>query len=113
MAPSLATIVGGTPAYVPSVFRRPGAAAAGHAIGFLWLASTGMAIAAPSASTWSLLPQTADVRIAPSGVVKIADGALVAVRSADSQQVQATADRFMQLVADTRGLQLHAAVSTA
>ena len=78
MAPFLATIVGGTPAYVPSVFRRPGAVTAGLAIAFLWLVSTGMASGTPAASTWSLLPQPADVRLAPSGVVKIADGALIA-----------------------------------
>ena len=83
------------------------------AIAFVWLATTGMAIAAPAASTWSLLPQPADVRLAPSGVVKIADGALVAVSGADRQQVQPIADRFMQLVANTRGLQLRAAASMA
>jgi hexosaminidase len=42
-------------------------------------------------------------------VVRIADGAAVAVRGADRQEVQPIADRFMKLVADTRGLQLHAA----
>ena len=61
-------------------------------------------------STWSLLPQPADVRLAQS-VVKLADGDLVGVRGADLQQVQAIADRFIQLVADTRGLQLHAATT--
>ena len=84
----------------------------GFAIAVAWLATTGIAIAAP-AYTWTLLPQPADVRLAPSGVVKIADGALVAVRGADRQQVQPMADRFMQLVANTRGLQLNAAASTA
>jgi hexosaminidase len=44
-------------------------------------------------------------------MVKIADGALVAVRGADPQQVQPIADRFMQLVANTRGLQLHTAAA--
>src|SRR6185312_9368835 len=61
-------------------------------------------------STCSLLPQPADVRLAQS-VVKLADGDLVGVRGADLQQVQAVADRFIQLVADTRGLQLHAATT--
>ena len=70
-----------------------------------------MAVATPSASTWSLLPQPADVRPAPAGVVRIADGAAVAVRAADSEAVQPIADRFMKLVADTRGLQLHAATA--
>jgi len=102
---------GGMPACVPSVFRRRGTAPAGFSNAFLWLATTGMAIAAPAASTWSLLPQPADVRLTPSGVVKIVDGALVAVRGADRQQVQSTVDRFMQLVANTRGLQLHAATT--
>jgi hexosaminidase len=70
-----------------------------------------MAIAAPAASTWSLLPQPADVRLARSGAVKIADGALVAVRGADREQVQPIADRFMQLLASTRGLRLHTATT--
>jgi hexosaminidase len=70
-----------------------------------------MAIAAPAVSTWSLLPQPADVRLAPSGIVKIADGALVAVRGVDRRQVQPMADRFMQLVANTRGLQLNLATT--
>ena len=87
----------GTRACVPSVFRRPGTVPAGLVIAFVWLATTGMAIAAPAASAWSLLPQPADARLAPSGVVKIADGALVAVRGADRQQVQPIADRFTQI----------------
>jgi hexosaminidase len=81
------------------------------AIAVVWLTTTPMATAAGAASTWSLLPQPADARLAPSGVVEIADGALVAVRGADYQQVQPIADRFMQLVADTRGLQLHPATA--
>ena len=109
MAPFLATYVGSTPSCVSSVFRRLRTAAAGFAIAFVWLATTGTAIAAPAASTWSLLPQPADVRLAPSGVVKIVDGASVAVSGADRQQVQPIADRFMQLVANTRGLQLRMA----
>ena len=70
-----------------------------------------MAGAASSAPTWSLLPQPAELHLARSGVVTIADGALVAVRGADPKQIQPIADRFMQLVADTRGLQLHAAIA--
>jgi hexosaminidase len=62
---------------------------------------------------WSLLPQPAEVRLARSAVVKIVDGALVAVRGADRQQLQSIADRFRQLVANTRGLQLKAAASAA
>lgn len=79
------------------------------AIGLVWLLTTGMAIAAPAAPAWSLLPQPAEVHLAGSGVVKIADGAVVAVRGADRQQVQAIADRFRQLVANTRGLHLNRA----
>jgi hexosaminidase len=109
MTPFLGAI--GMRAYVPSVFRRPGTAPAALAIAFVWLATTGMVSAAPAAPTWSLLPQPADVRLAPSGVVKIVAGALVAVRGADHQQVQPTADRFMQLVASTRGLQLRTATA--
>lgn len=100
---------GGMPACVPSVSRRRGIVSAGCSNALMWLATTGMAIAAPAASTWSLLPQPADARLAPSGVVTIVDGALVAVRGADRQQVQPAVDRFIQLVANTRGLQLHAA----
>jgi len=111
MAPFLATNVDGTPAHVAWMFRRLQMVPHGFAVAFLWLVTTGMAIVAPAASAWSLLPQPADVRLAPSGVVKIADGALVAVRGADRQQVQPTVDRFMQLVADTRGLQLHSTTS--
>ena len=80
-------------------------------LALLWLATTGMESAAGAESPWSLLPQPADVRLAPSGVVKIADGVRVAVRGADRPQVQPTADRFMALVAATRGLRLRAATS--
>src|SRR5256885_2076954 len=98
------------PECIALVFRRWWSVPAGFSMAFLWLATT-MAIAAPAASTWSLLPKPADARLAPSGVVKIVDGALVAVRGADRQHVQPTVDRFMQLVASTRGLQLHAATT--
>ncbi len=82
--------------------------ARGAAFTAVWLATTGMAIAAPAASTWALLPQPARARLSGPRVVKIADGAVVAVRGADRPQVQSIADRFVQLVADTRGLQLRA-----
>src|SRR5215471_11169557 len=81
------------------------------AIAVVWLTTTPMATAAGAASSWSLLPQPANVRPAPSGVLKIADGARVAVRGADAEQVQPIAARFMHLVADTRGLQLHPATT--
>ena len=118
--PFLAADVDGTPARrVASKFRRPGAVRNPNtgktltAIAVVWLATMGMAIAAPAASTWSLLPQPAAVRLARSGAVKIADGALVAVRGADRQHVQPMADRFTELVANTRGLQLHRATLLA
>jgi len=91
--------------------RRPGRVPHGFAITVAWVATTAVAIAAPAASTWSLLPEPAGVRPARSGVVKIADGALVAIRGADREQLQPIADRFMQLVASTRGLQLHTATA--
>jgi hexosaminidase len=77
----------------------------------LSLATTGMAAASPQTSAWSLLPEPAEVRPAASGVVTIADGARVAVRGADRAQVQLAVDRFMQLVAHTRGLQLQVATA--
>ena len=78
----------------------------------MWLATTGVGVAAaPTASAWSLLPQPTDMRPARSGVLNIADGALVAVRGMDRQQVQPIADRFIQLVASTRGLHLRLATS--
>ncbi|HUA23885.1 MAG TPA: family 20 glycosylhydrolase [Steroidobacteraceae bacterium] len=82
------------------------------AIGFVvvWLATMGMATAAPAASLGSLLPQPARVYPA-SGAVTIGDGALVTVLGADRRQVQPIADRFVKLVADTRGLQLHTAAT--
>ena len=75
----------------------------------VWLGARGIATAAPTASAWSLLPQPARARLAGSRVLKIADGARVAVRGADREQVQSIADRFVQLVTGTRGLHLNAA----
>ena len=102
--------VGRPPAGVASMFPRLGTVHC-WATACVWLATAGMAIAAPAASTWSLLPQAADVRLARAGVMKITDGALVAVRAADREQVQPLADRFIQLLASTRGLRLHTATS--
>jgi hexosaminidase len=115
--PFLAADVDGTPARVASTLGRPGRALSLNtgkslgAIAVVWLATTGMAIGAPAAPIWSLLPLPVDVRLARSGVVKIADGALVAVRGADLQQVQPIADRFVQLVANTRALHLRPAAA--
>ena len=83
----------------------------GLAMAVACLVTTGMAIAAPAASTWPLLPQPVNARPARSGVVTITAGAVVAVRGADREQLQPVADRFMQLVASTRGLQLHTATA--
>jgi hexosaminidase len=109
--PFLAAHVDGTPARFASMLRGPGRVPHGFAIAVVWLATMGIAIAAPAASAWSLLPQPAHVSLARSGVVRIANGALVAVRGADPRQVQPIADRFMQLVANTRGLQLNTATT--
>ena len=79
------------------------------AFAVVWLALTRIATAAPAASTWSLLPQPASMRLVGSRAMKIADGAQVAVRGADRGQVQPIADRFVRLVADTRGLRLRTA----
>jgi hexosaminidase len=74
----------------------------------------GVATAAPAGSIGSLLPQPARARPAGTGVLTIANGTLVTVLGADRRQVLPIADRFVQLVADTRGLQLRtAAVSGA
>ena len=82
----------------------------GLAIAVVWLATTWTATATPT-TLGSLLPQPADVRAAGSGVVKLADGARVAVRGGDLQQLKVIADRFRRLVANTRGLQLQAATT--
>ena len=87
-----------------------------RAIGFavVWLATLGVATAAPAQSIGSLLPQAARVRPAGPGVLTIANGAVVTVLGGDRRQVLPIAERFVQLVADTRGLQLRtAAVSGA
>jgi hexosaminidase len=77
------------------------------------LAMANSVVAAASPSNWSLLPQPTDVRLAPSGTVKISDGTPVTVHGTDIQRVQPTVDRFIQLVADTRGLRLKAAAGVA
>ena len=103
--------VGGTTARVASPFRRLKTVPWGFELAVLGLALTGRAMAAPTPSAWSLLPKPAESRLAASGVMRIADGARVAVRGADRDQLQPIADRFMQLVASTRGLQLQRAAA--
>ena len=70
-----------------------------------------------AASIGSLLPEPVRRALCRGhgayGVVTIADGALVAVRGADRRQVQPIADRFVRLVAATRGLQLRTAAPSA
>jgi hexosaminidase len=79
-----------------------------------WLAMMGAATAAgaatpaSAATAWSLLPQPLIARPSGSGEMTIADGASVAVRGADRRQVESIADRFVRLVANTRGLRLQA-----
>ena len=77
----------------------------------MWLAGTGIATAAPAASAWALVPQPAQARPAGLHAIRIADGAAVALHGADRQQVQSIVDRFMRLLADTRGLRLHTATA--
>lgn len=71
-----------------------------------WLAATDAVTAAPVAPAWSLLPQPAQIRPAPTGASTIANGATVAVRGTDRQALQPIAERFVQRVAETNGLHL-------
>lgn len=64
---------------------------------------------APAAGAWSLLPRPAEARLEAGQPIEVANGSAIAVRGADRQQVLNIADRFVQLVADTRGLQLRVA----
>jgi len=74
-----------------------------------WLALAGMANAAP-VPTWSLLPQPAKASPAASGATDIADGAVVVVHG-ESPELTSIAQRFVQRVADTRGLHLRIATT--
>ena len=69
----------------------------------------GPGLALPAASAWSLLPQP--VEASPSGgqPTHIANDTPIIVRGAGRRQVLEIADRFVKLVAATRGLQLHVA----
>ncbi|MEW9622940.1 beta-N-acetylhexosaminidase [Rhodanobacter geophilus] len=71
----------------------------------------GVAMAMPAAPAWSLLPQPVQAHPTGSPAVELADGAVIAVRGTDRLQLQAIADRFVRLLADTRGLQLHTATA--
>ena len=72
---------------------------------------TGMVTAASAASAWSLLPQPANARRVGSRSFQISEGAAVAVRGADRRQVEPVVDRFVRLVAATRGLRLRTATT--
>ncbi len=101
---------GNVPVRIFSMLRRAGAVSVGFPMAVLWLATTGMAIATPAPpAAGLLLPAPTHIRLASSGIVAIVDGARVAVRSADRAQVQPIVDRFIELLATTRGLQLQAA----
>src|SRR5580658_2746605 len=101
---------GNVPVRIFSILRRAGAVSMGFPMAVLWLATTGMAIATPAPpAAGLLLPAPTHIRLASSGVVAIVDGARVAVRGADRAQVQPIVDRFTELLATTRGLQLQAA----
>jgi hexosaminidase len=77
------------------------------------LVATGAVNAAPAVPKWSLLPQPATTKPAASGAVDIADGAVVSMQGAERQQVQSVAERFVQRVADTNGLNLRVATTGA
>jgi hexosaminidase len=101
---------GNVPVRIFSILRRAGAVSMGFPMAVLWLATTGMAIATPAPpAAGLLLPAPTHIRLASSGIVAIVDGARVAVRGADRAQVQPIVDRFIELLATTRGLQLQAA----
>lgn len=79
-----------------------------------WLAAAGAAAAAtaaPALPAWSLMPQPARLQPAASGKFEVADGAAVAVHGAGAAQLQSIARRFVQLLADTRGLHLRLAAA--
>jgi hexosaminidase len=70
----------------------------------------GVAVAAEVVPAWSLLPQPAEMRPAGHGSVTVAGGDRVLVRAGGDAQALAIVQRFVRLVADTRGL--HLRVST-
>ena len=64
---------------------------------------------AQAATSWSLVPQPAEARLTSGPSIEIANGSAIAVRGADRNQVSGVVERFVKLVADTRGLQLRVA----
>jgi len=69
----------------------------------------GPASAVPAANAWSLLPQPAEARPAAGQPAEVANGSAIGIRGADRLQVLEIARRFVQAVADTRGLRLRVA----
>jgi hexosaminidase len=62
-----------------------------------------------AASAWSLLPQPVETRLSDGPPTTIANGSAIATRGTDHRQLLDIANQFAQLVAATRGLQLHVA----
>jgi len=82
------------------------------AIGFVLAAlclAVGTASLGHAANAWSLVPQPAKVRLVEGQALHVANGAAVGTRGADRKQIRDVIDQFMQLVAETRGLQLRTA----
>jgi hexosaminidase len=67
---------------------------------------SGVANAAEPAPAWSLLPQPVEMHPAARGAVTVSNGDRVLVQSAGDAQALAIAQRFVALVARTRGLHL-------
>jgi len=76
-----------------------------------WLTAAGAAGATTAVPAWSLLPQPARMHPAASGSIRIAEGATIVLRGADQAQTQPIVQRFMKLLADTRGLRLRMAAA--
>ncbi|RAO78159.1 beta-N-acetylhexosaminidase [Dyella jiangningensis] len=78
-----------------------------------WLVVCGAAMASPVTPAWSLLPQPAMAKAAGSGVVQVADGAIVRVHGPDQPEVQRIAERLVQRLADTHALHLRTTTTDA
>jgi hexosaminidase len=79
------------------------------------LGTPGAAVAVPPVPVfpWSLVPQPARTRQAAQGAVTVRDGARVGVEAdSDGAQALAVAQRFVNLVAATRGLHLQMAADS-
>ena len=76
-----------------------------------WCLAVRLASAAAPTNAWSLLPQPAEARLTAGKAIEIPNGSAIGVRGADRRQVLDIVHRFVQLVADTRGLQLRVAAA--